>query len=490
MKLIRSESVLSRFPVHCLSKRNDVELQILKKNADGQVVIKWQVSYTETFGPAGRLAYKLDTLIVNRKIEAAGRPVPALIRIGSLRDIAEELGLGGDTNEIRTAFAQNASAFVRMKISYRTLEGKRKTLDANFNRYGVIFTGEDLPDGRKADCVYINLNDIYRSVLNEVAWRPQDYEYLKALAPAAQRFYEIISARFYGMFRRGDTQGVRIPYSEYCAYAAQHRYFDYDHVKKQMYKVHQPHKESGYIASAAFEDAVDEEGRADWLITYMPGRKAQNEHDFFMGKTPAIANKPDPEASLKPETLDDRIVAEMMKRGIEEKLARSILDNRAAGQDILEQLEYADWRIANAPAETFHNPAGFYIAVLKENRPVPDNFESSRKREKRAEEQQRLDSERLRQAQLETEYEEYKRRHVQRYVETELSHEEHEALIAEMKRTYLKQFSNAAEWPAETLRTVAINAALVEIAKRVPLMTMEEFCEMRQRQRQAESIIH
>jgi hypothetical protein len=216
----------------------------------------------------------------------------------------------------------------------------------------------------------------------------------------------------------------------------------------------------------------------------MPGSKAQNEHDFFMGKTPAI--EPPVVEEQKTESLDDGLIAEMMKRGIDEKQGRGILEARAKDQDILEQLEYADWRIANAPAETFHNPPGFYIAVLKENTPVPENFESSRKREKRAEEQRRIEAERLRQAQLETEYEDYKRRHVQRYVEQELSRDEHEALIAEMKRTYLKQFSNAAEWPAETLRSVAMNAALLEIAKRVPLMTLEEFCEMRQRQRQAE----
>jgi len=488
MKLIRSESVLSRFPVHCLSNR-DVELRILKKNAAGEIVIKWAVSYTDTFGPAGRLAYKLDTLIVNRKIEAAGRPVPKLIRIGSLRDIAEELGLGGDTNKLRIAFAQNASAFVMMKVSYRTLEGKRKTLEANFSRYSVIFTGEDLPDGRKADCVYINLNDIYHSVLNEVPWRPQDYDYLKVLTPAAQRFYEIISARFYGMFRRGDTGGVRIPYSEYCSYAAQHRYFDYDQVKKQMYKVHQPHKDSGYIENASFEDAVDEEGRPDWLMTYMPGPKAQNEHDFFTGKAPTLTEiKPVEEPKLV-ETFEDRLMRELNSRGVDERQARSILDARPSDESIFDQLEYADWRIANSPAETFHNPPGFYISVLKESTPVPDTFDTSRKRRERDEARRKLEAERVRQAQLENEYEDYKRRHVQSYIERELPHDEYEALIAEMKRTYVKQFSNAAEWPTETLREVAINAALMEIAKRVPLITIEEFAAMRERQREAQMVV-
>ena len=67
MNLIRTESVLSRFPVHSLSKKGTVQVHVLRKNADGEAAIKWEVSYNEQHGPAGQLAYKLDTLIVNRR---------------------------------------------------------------------------------------------------------------------------------------------------------------------------------------------------------------------------------------------------------------------------------------------------------------------------------------------------------------------------------------------------------------------------------------
>jgi hypothetical protein len=408
-------------------------------------------------------------------MEEAGRPVPKLIRLGSLRDIAEELGMGGNTNEVKRAFRQNAGAFVTMKVSYKTLEGKRKTLEADFTRYNVIFTGELLPDERKAECVYINLNDIYRSVLNEVPWRPQDYDYLKRLTPAAQRFYEIISARFYGMFRRGDSDGVRISYSEYCAYSAQQRYFDYEHVKKQMYKVHQPHKESCYLASVKFENTQDENGRADWMMTYTPGAKAYNEHDYFTGKNPVLETKFLSEAKSESVAVDADLLGELTKRGIDEKQARTLLANAAADQDVLEQLEYADWRVATAPAETFHNPPGFYISVLKDNAAVPDTFESSRKLRDREELARKRDAELLRQAQIEIAYEDYKRKTVERYIEQSVSVNEHEALIAELQRSYVLQFKNASQWPSETLRSVAMNAAVVEIAKRVPLISLEEF---------------
>jgi hypothetical protein len=64
------------------------------------------------------------------------------------------------------ALRQNASAFIIAKFTYRTNDGTEKRVEADFTRDGVIFTGEKMPDGRKADAVYITLNDPYREVLN------------------------------------------------------------------------------------------------------------------------------------------------------------------------------------------------------------------------------------------------------------------------------------------------------------------------------------
>ena len=43
------------------------------------------------------------------------------------------------------------------------------------------------------------------------------------------------------------------PASDYCARAPHVRYFTFDQVKKQMYTVNKPHRESGYIASVKYE---------------------------------------------------------------------------------------------------------------------------------------------------------------------------------------------------------------------------------------------
>src|SRR5262247_1639685 len=78
-------------------------------------------------------------------------------------------------------------------------------------------------------------------------------------------------------------------YAEYCLLATQQRYTLYDHVKKQMYKVHQPHLTAGYIGQVRSEATVDADGQPDWLLHYTPGPKAQAEYASFMRQPGAEA---------------------------------------------------------------------------------------------------------------------------------------------------------------------------------------------------------
>src|SRR4051794_24397944 len=89
---IRAETALSRFPVHRLSKRGSIAIDIKEESEAGDVLVRWDVDYSGRRGQPGPLAYKLDTLIINRRIETAPRPIPRLIRLGSLHEICKELG--------------------------------------------------------------------------------------------------------------------------------------------------------------------------------------------------------------------------------------------------------------------------------------------------------------------------------------------------------------------------------------------------------------
>jgi hypothetical protein len=52
-------------------------------------------------------------------------------------------------------------------------------------------------------------------------------------------------------------------------------------VKKQMYKVHAPHRESGHIADAELRETRGVDGQTDWEMLYTPGRKARAEFRSF-----------------------------------------------------------------------------------------------------------------------------------------------------------------------------------------------------------------
>jgi hypothetical protein len=91
-----------------------------------------------------------------------------------------------------------------------------------------------------------------------------------------QRLYELLSFRVFAALKNGRDK-ARYLYSDFCAFAPQTRYFEYDKVKKQMYKVHAPHKNAGYIVKAELEPTTDDKGNPDWLMLYTPGPKAKRE---------------------------------------------------------------------------------------------------------------------------------------------------------------------------------------------------------------------
>ena len=195
---IRVETVLSRYPIHRLSSHGEVEINLCEVSADGEVLVRWEVSSSRNFGQPGQLAYKVDTLVINRKIEEAGRPAPKMIRLGSLSEICRKLGMsenGPNTNQIKLALYQNAGAFIKAKIRYRQADGTERNIEIGDTRYGVVFAGEQLPGGYKADGVYILLHDFYREILDNVAARPLDYDYLRDLTPPRNGFTNCSATR-------------------------------------------------------------------------------------------------------------------------------------------------------------------------------------------------------------------------------------------------------------------------------------------------------
>lgn len=289
---IKVESVLSRYPIHNLTKQETVEIFIQRSAANGEVEFHWEVSPNAKFGQPRPTAYRVDCLIVNRRIDESPRPLPNLIRLGSLRQICQELGItdsGKNKNDLKIALQQNAGVMISAKLKYKGKDGTEHKFEHYFNRYNVVFTGDRLSDGRIADAVYLYLSEPYRQLLNNVPFRPLDYEYLKQLTPMAQRFYELLSFRIYRAIKSGEAQ-AKLLYSEYCLAAPQERKFTQRDVKRQMIKIHEQHLQSGYISEVEIQPFFDDNGTADFWLLYTLGPKAHAEHLAF-NAPPAGAKK-------------------------------------------------------------------------------------------------------------------------------------------------------------------------------------------------------
>lgn len=283
-EIIRVESVLSKLPMHCLSKQGAEPIHIQRNLPSGKVDLLWDVSPTLKYGMPGIMAYQIDTLIINKRMDEAGRPMPMILRLGTMRSICQELGLrpSGTLNEqIRKALYQCAGAMITAKLTYTTNKGQTKRLEAGFRRYDVIFTGEQLPDGQEADAVYIIPGQVYAGLLNEVPVRPLDFSYLKAIpSPSAQRWYEVASFKVYAALRNGQ-ESCWLDYSEYCLASGQKRYELAVPMQKQMYKIHRTHLQSGYILNVRYESLLDRDDIRDWRIWYTIGPRAVAEYQEF-----------------------------------------------------------------------------------------------------------------------------------------------------------------------------------------------------------------
>jgi hypothetical protein len=382
LNTIRTESALARFPIHRLSNRGSVNIEIRETDEEGELKTKWKVSYNSEYGQPGALAYKVDTLAVNRKFDKIGRPLPPLIKLDSLRGIAKELG--NNKVEIKKALRQNAFAAITAKITYKRKDGAEITREADFTRYSLIFTGETLPDGRKADAVYLLLNEIYREILNTAQTRPLDYDYFRELSPGAQRLYELLSFQIFGILAN-ERPRAKLLYSYYCTRAPQTRYFDYDHVKKQMYKLHAPHKKSGYISAVEFRETTDSEGRTDWEMLYTPGRKAKAEFRAFSEPNRTIGKKrkqpkqlalpaapeleqPSPaQIAREPEPQElDPLVTKLIGFHIAETIARELV------RDYRRSVELQLRALPHRNLNKIRDLASWLVVAIKESHQLPE----------------------------------------------------------------------------------------------------------------------
>jgi len=154
------------------------------------------------------------------------------------------------------------------------------------------------------------------------------------------------------------------------------------------------------------------------VLKHGPAFTEERQARLVVDQPPAGPSGPTPRASLPltdgpvrsnaDENEDERLLAELTNRGITACRARQLLAERAPVQDVLRQLEWGDAVVARAARGKFWNPAGFYVALVRDNLEPPADFLSSEQQREREEAYLVLSNSRRQRQQLETAYERYR----------------------------------------------------------------------------------
>jgi hypothetical protein len=175
----------------------------------------------------------------------------ALIRIGS-----------------NSIYTEN-TFYLRSERRYWRSGSKLKERGGSFTLWSVYWKGNILPDGRKADAIYLYLNPPYIISLNNYYIKPIDYDYYSTLKSIiARRLYEILGLKFYGL---RDSPYVRFEYSTLCQLLpiAQQKFLSL--AQQVLLAAHEELIETDFLAEVEWEE------QKPWFINYYPGDRALEE---------------------------------------------------------------------------------------------------------------------------------------------------------------------------------------------------------------------
>jgi hypothetical protein len=351
----------------------------------------------------------------------------------------------------------------------------------------AVSFGKELSDGKIADKNYVwlsewqlqNINSNHLLPIDLEAYRQLKNHIAKALVPLLQVW--LYATRTEGVFEKR--------YDELCQMLniRQHKYASA--ITRILAPSLDELTEFGYLSDWKIEKTSD---RQNYKIIFYHGEKFHRDRRARLSKqaslSPDAAMFAEPEhgkarrspaASLTQRNSDhgnqkhtpavnETFLAELMKRGVAEPYARTILAAIHPEQPVLAQLEWGDQQVRQSGGKIL-NPAGFYISLVSGNVMPPPTFETAADRQAREERMRAEESAQRRELEMETEYEWYRAQEIDRYIATLDPHEiaaVREARREENRGRYQDEWMINSFSEQETKR---------ELGLRAPLITFEEF---------------
>ncbi len=384
---IRSEVNLLVLPFFALwdkdiKRRTETTYNTIVTRGQERLEIAWTVSSNPRYGYPGPFDKEVHKAI-EQIISELPIPVENPIHLGSIYSLYKRMGInkvgGAQYRRIKSALWRIMAATIESKGTFYSRQSK-KWIEDVFHLYDrVIFRGEEFPNGDVAEDNYLFLNSWYLDNINANYVKPVDWSYYRTLStPIAQRLYELLSVKFYGLLISGG-HFLQYRYSTICELLPIARQTYLSDVRSILDPAHQKLCDTGFINRWDWQE-VDGDGKEkDWLIKYYPGKRARDEiKRFSLGEQLELELPPQKEAKVPvgdPElsTEDSKIVAELVQRGITKTTAtRTVRDYPI--EQIQRHIEVFDWLKEIRSQRVGTNAPGFLRKSIEEDYQLPDEY--------------------------------------------------------------------------------------------------------------------
>ncbi len=167
----------------------------------------------------------------------------------------------------------------------------------------------------------------------------------------------------------------------------------------------------------------------------------------------------------------------LTQRGISARGAAQLLAGLQPGQaaQLPTQLEYADYLVATS-VPPLRNPAGFLVALVRDNLIVPHDFAGTARQAQEAQASALREQAAETQADLEYQYEIYKEQAVAEYLAA-LPPAERQHLYEADKAAFLAQHPGARRWAEAVLQTTLAALRQGQLQSSLPLLEFDAFRE-------------
>jgi hypothetical protein len=408
-RTLRTEFNFLKYPFFDLSKESDrskIKIEEWVETKDGKLRILWLVTKNVESKFPGDFEKRLHRAI-EQIINSTPKPIENPLRLGSLRYIAALMGISADSGknreDIKQAFKNIVKTTIESEGTYQVKEtsGKRNVSDT-FHLYDrVVFTGEDLPSGKKADSVYLFLGSWYLRNINNNYVVPLDWRFYNQLKGSiTTRMYEFLSIYFFSSLEK-NRDFYDLKYFQICDFFPLARQDQKWKARKQLKNAHDSLIEQEYLDKIEWLDINQND---NWVIRYWVGKRAREEYEknksekssFVFEEIRPIAlpgrrrTKGTTNAEGSQESSPDLEVLQLLiQRGVTQKAAENLIDKHPKDR-ICEKVEIFDYLFSQKSNLLSKNPPGWLVSAIESDYAPPADFEPKSKKLER--EAARIDS--------------------------------------------------------------------------------------------------